>query len=265
MFAVLLTILYFISSPSLAEYHPYNPMQSSANSNDTISIHTKRHNPMHNTSSPEFKLFARQTYDRLLPCVVNQSWMYENKDVSKFAFPDDAQEHFEEIYKRTAGHRNGPVHEYANYEGPWIENQFISKYHNRSLHTFGGLIPIFVQWIDFQILRGRHFDHIYNELTGILRPNVLYVTISQGDVGLGKIGMRHPNILALSAGGFGHIPLPLIKGEIVASAPPEKFEQDIGFFGTTRQATRPEMLAVIKATADELSLTFKQGSGAVLR
>jgi hypothetical protein len=189
--------------------------------------------------------------------------MYENKDVSKFAFPDDAQEHFEEIYKRTAGHRNGPVHEYASYEGPWIENQFISKYHNRSLHTFGGLIPIFVQWIDFQILRGRHFDHIYNELTDILRPNVLYVTITQGDVGLGKIGMRHPNILALSAGGFGHVPLPLIKGEIAASAPPEKFEQDIGFFGTTRQATRPEMLAVIKATADELSLTFKQGSGAL--
>jgi hypothetical protein len=31
---------------------------------------------------------------------------------------------------------------------------------------------------------------------------------------LGKIGIAHPNMLVLSAGGFGHVPLPLVKGEI---------------------------------------------------
>lgn len=45
---------------------------------------------------------------------------------------------------------------------------------------YGGLIPIFVQWIDNQILRGKYFDYIHAEMNSILRPNVLYVTVSQG-------------------------------------------------------------------------------------
>ena len=64
--------------------------------------------------------------------------------------------------------------------GPWIENIFITKFIDRPLHTYGGLIPIFVQWIDNQILRGKYFDYIHAELNEVLRPSVLYVAISQG-------------------------------------------------------------------------------------
>ena len=220
------------------------------------------HNPLHNTSSPEFRALAAETYAKVLPCVTS-TWMYQ-KGHPNFSFPEDAEEHFAEIKKRTASYRTGPVHEYAGYSGPWMENRFINGYFNASLHSFRGLIPLFIQWIDFQILRGRYFDYILEELDGILRPNVLYLAISQGDVGLGKIGMKHPNILAMAAGGFGHIPMPLIKGEISVSPQPEKFEQDIGFFGTASQSTRPEMLGTIKATAESLGMTFKQGQGLFL-
>jgi hypothetical protein len=132
---------------------------------------------------------------------------------------------------------------------------------DRPLHSFNGLIPLYIQWIDTQILRGRYFDYIFYELKDLLRPNVLYVAVSQGDVGLGKIAFANPNILVLSAGGFGHIPLPLIKGELARAPLPSHFEQDIGFFGTVSQASRPEMLALVETTARGLNMTYRHGSG----
>ncbi len=218
------------------------------------------HNPLHDVTSPEFRKIAEETYRKVIPCV-NSSWMYDGKKVPEFQFPKDAQTHYEYIINRTVAYRTAPVHEYAGYSGPWIENIFIAKFMDRPLHYFRGFIPLYIQWIDSQILRGRHFDYIYAELTEILRPDVLYLAISQGDVGLGKIGMRHPNILVLSAGGFGHVPLPLVKGELPWQPQPEKFDQDIGFFGTIRQATRPAMLQTIQTVAREIGLTYKDGSG----
>ena len=123
--------------------------------------------------------------------------------------------------------------------------------------------------------------------------------LSKRDVGLGKIGRSHPNILVLAAGGYGHVPLPLIKGEIAYSPIPFtsslssltllqakqlqqahtglpskdsfdiwsniqfQFGQDIGFFGSTgvMQQSRNQMLAIIKGEAEQQNLTYKQGSG----
>eukprot|EP01031_Cornospumella_fuschlensis_P029649 gene29649-35787_t len=152
----------------------------------------------YNVSSPHFKAIAKNTYARVLPCLTS-AWMLQGKQID-WQFPDDAEAHFEELKNKTACYRMQPVHEYAGYEGPWMENQFISTYLNKPLGFFRGFIPLFIQWIDNQILRGRHFDYIYSELGVLLRPNVLYLAISQGDVGLGKIGTRYPNIFALSAG-----------------------------------------------------------------
>ena len=49
----------------------------------------------------------------------------------------------------------------------------------------------------------------------------------------------------LSAGGYGHIPIPLIKGEMNYSAvtPSTHFAQDVGFFGNIRpRLSRSQML-----------------------
>jgi hypothetical protein len=206
---------------------------------------------------------AEITYKKVLPCI-NNAWMMEDKDSSTWKFPIDAQQHYEDIKALTNTFINAPIHEYANYEGPWVENLFISKYKEKPLSFFNGFIPIFVQWIDTQILRGRHFDNIHAELNAIIRPDVLYIAISQGDVGLGKIGTAHPNILVLSAGGYGHIPLPLIRGEIPWTIQTNRFEQDIGFFGmykTWYSQTRPTILATIEAESEKLNMTYKQSQG----
>ncbi|RYY86359.1 hypothetical protein EON63_05920 [archaeon] len=85
----------------------------------------------YNVSSPHFKAIANQTYARVLPCLTS-AWMLQGQHMD-WQFPDDAEEHFEEIKKRTACYRVQPVHEYAGYEGPWMENQFINKYINKPL------------------------------------------------------------------------------------------------------------------------------------
>ena len=146
--------------------------------------------------------------------------------------------------------RHAPVHEYAGYEGPWIENIFIKQFVDKPLHFFNGFIPIFAQWIDTQILRGRHFDAIGHHLHAMLRPNVLYLAVSQGDVGLGWIGSSHPNILVLAAGGYGHVPIPLVRSELNRS-PHKGYTQDIGFFGNSRQMSRPDVLRLVQEGIDE--------------
>ena len=43
-----------------------------------------------------------------------------------------------------------------------------------------------------------------------------------------KLMKHRPNILVLSAGGFGHIPIPLIKGELAHAQIPATFHWDVG-------------------------------------
>ncbi|KAJ1440256.1 hypothetical protein B484DRAFT_153623 [Ochromonadaceae sp. CCMP2298] len=212
-------------------------------------------------SSLEFKEIARKTYSKVLPCVEG-AWMYSDKKPTiDWQFPDDAQQHFEEILRVTEPYRQVSVHEYAGYEGPWIENMFISKFMHLPLHRYRGMIPIFVQWIDSQILRGRLFGNLNNALNGVLRPNVLYLAISQGDAGLSFIGTSHPNILVMSAGGFGHIPIPLIKGELPLQPHPENFDFDLGFYGNPRQHPREEMLPFLRQRSGEMGLKYNQAQG----
>lgn len=204
---------------------------------------------------------VNQTYSKALPCIL-QSWMYENgKGASiQWKFPDDAQTHFEEILNRTAKFRVTTVHEYSEYAGPWIENIFISTFIDMPLSYFRGFIPIFVQWIDTEIIQRSRVGNILAELNQVLRPNVLYLAVSQGDIGLREIGRSHPNILVLSAGGYGHVPIPLVKSEIPWSPQPATFQQDIGFFGKNHHA-RPAMMEKIKTAADALNMTFRQALG----
>ena len=214
-----------------------------------------------NVSSPEFKKIAAITYTKIAPCLESAWMLADHHEKRPWQFPDDAQEHFEEILKVTEQFRRISVHEYAGYEGPWIENMFIAKFLDVPLYKYRGVIPIFVQWIDSQILRGRLFGNIMNELTKILRPNVIYLAVSQGDVGLGMIGRALPNILVMSAGGYGHMVIPLIKGELDLFPPRENFVHDVGFFGNTRQPPRPTMLPEMEQIAGALGLRFKLGQG----
>lgn len=173
------------------------------------------------------------------------------KKSGSFQFPDDAIQHFQDIFSITTLWRDCSVHFYHGYHGPWIEQYWMEvfKTHRHRIEsndlawfrkTFGGAIPIFAQWTDCSNhgigLGSRHCDHndqqrqsckVIDALRKILRPNVAYVTVAQHDCGI--IGswcnwngfhvpispiLKHTthNIFVFSAGGYGHSPIPLIMG-----------------------------------------------------
>ena len=65
----------------------------------------------------------------------------------------------------------------------------------------------------------------------------------------------------MSSGGYGHIPLPLIRGELSYHEPPEKFDLDFCFFGANHQGTRERVLDTLKRSMIASNLTYKFGSG----
>lgn len=213
---------------------------------------------IHSVSSSEFLRIANETISKVTSCVTDQ-WMYRDRGQKPvFHFPSDAQEHFDELMNKTAIFRYIPVHKYSGYSGPWLENIFIHKFSHKPLSHYRGLIPLFLQFIDTEIL------HRLNEMVAVLnpliRPDVLYLAVSQGDAGLNRLGMLHPNILVLSAGGVGHVPLPLIKGELPLIPEPPKYDFDIGFYGTNR-AERRDLTRRAQEAAEKNHLTFKISNG----
>jgi hypothetical protein len=178
-------------------------------------------------------------------------------------YPNDAEAHYNHLLKITKAFReNIPPHRYAEYSGPWLENLWIEKFLLKPLSFFGGLIPIFVQWTDMHVSfmkkallkNGRQqWDDTVDFLATHLRKDVLYVMVSQDDEGLARLQTLRPNILSLSAGGFGHIPLPLIKGSF--QIPTTKLNSnvknvDIGFYGNVKR--RYKILAKFKKTFESV-------------
>lgn len=101
----------------------------------------------------------------------------------------------------------------GGYEGPWIENFFIDKFSLKPLSYFGGIFPLFVQWSDYGLMyRNISESVLFAELRAALRPNILYITVSQSNHGLKFLMKSDPNLIVMSAGGDGNIAIPLIKG-----------------------------------------------------
>ena len=119
---------------------------------------------------------AKDTYSKVLPCLLSSGILKEH---NHFHLPRDAESHFKDIFEKTAKFRNVPVHGYFGYSGPWIENHFIAKYSKHQLSFFRGFIPIFVQWVDTQLAGEDKLDELSRILDQVLRPDVIYLTISQ--------------------------------------------------------------------------------------
>ena len=146
------------------------------------------------------------------------------------SYPADAWRHFDEVHaalrpwlQGTPGFRR---HGAAGFGGPWIENVWISHFgalgaqaraRGRPLRSiFGPYVPLFVPFTDHWVRAGyRYPSGLVPALLGVLRRDILYITVSQNDAGLSgqdELPMALvPNVLVLSAGGYGHIPVPLLK------------------------------------------------------
>jgi len=141
-------------------------------------------------------------------------------------------------------YRAGPL-----YAGPWLENYFISHFENKyddRIHNiseaaaeatgtsspssssqsttpfctydlFGPYIPILVPWTNHQYVRHHEYvQELWSMLQSLLRPDVPYIVIEHHDGGVLAPGndlaiTDFPNILVMSAGGYGHVPVPLLK------------------------------------------------------
>ena len=111
----------------------------------------------------------------------------------------------------------------GTFQGPWIENVWIETFSRRweaqggkLRDLFGDFIPLFVPWTDiFVAATYKTPGGLIDALRRILRPDVAYITVCQNDAGLtgsGKLQMSTiPNLLVLSAGGYGHAAVPLFK------------------------------------------------------
>ena len=186
------------------------------------------------------------TYEKLVPCMKDDRL----RNIIQFKYPHtDAEEHYQFIMRETSQYRNLPAHVWSDYNGPWIENYFISNFIGKPLSYFNGLIPLFIQWVDIQVNEFTtkndsipRYESLMAHMHRILRSDVLYVTVSQSDSGLSYRKKNFKNILVLSAGGYGHIPIPLIKGELNYVSPPSIFENDVGFYGKVRGRKKRDVL-----------------------
>lgn len=258
--AVLPLVLIVSNRSSTYSYsYSYNYNISNSNSYSTNSTSYFENN------SPYVRERARLTYEKVAPCLL-RAWMYNdtytNGQKVQLQYPTDAEEHYQVLLEKTKSFRTSSVHQYANYAGPWIENIFIDEFIDRPLSFFNGLIPIFIQWVDNQVLRRWNYDDIHKLLGQLLRPDVIYFTVSQSDLGLGKIGKSHPNLLVLSAGGYGHVVIPLVKGYYDSLPMRKQFKTIIGFYGSvTGRSTRAEMLSVVQKEVPKYGLGYFQAFG----
>lgn len=216
---------------------------------------------------------VKKTYPKIIECLKDKTGVNIDKIMKLSLLPlplplDALEAHYKEIFELTLPFRGHNPHNWAGFAGPWIENIFISHFIDKPLSYFNGMIPLFVQWTDIHVnaFAGRNqslpiYSQMTNRISQLLRDDVIYFTVVQDDEGLtSRLADLKPNILSFSAGGYGHIPIPLVKGELEYSSP-HTFSHDVSFLGTTRHgAARTSMLAQIERCANERLMNYEVGS-----
>mmetsp|Transcript_2359 Transcript_2359/g.3629 ORF Transcript_2359/g.3629 Transcript_2359/m.3629 type:complete len:388 (-) Transcript_2359:16-1179(-) len=211
----------------------------------------------------ELRAKATTTFARIRPCLINSNHTRSiGKTFDNLNIPDDILEHYKFLLGKTERMRKLPIHSSAGYSGPWIENHYISHFLSKPLSYFNGLVPLFVQFVDTHVNDFRTkirpnptLKETSAELASLLRDDLIYVVVSQDDQGItADLFEKKPNILVLSAGGYGHIPIPLIKGELSYVEPRKnnKYEWDVSFCGSS--SSHPSRTAMLIEAEKEIKL-----------
>jgi hypothetical protein len=222
----------------------------------------------------------QDTYTKLLPCIFNSPSLPAGLKAEDFHYPDDAEAHYQDLLNKTAKYRGHPTHYTKGFDGPWIENLWIENFLNKPLSYFSGLIPIFVQHVDIHVHSFMRMPTINNgwyrqlfaslaeDLKTLLRPNVLYIAVSQDDEGFSHNDLfkTRPNILVMSAGGYGHVPIPLVKGVMEFKAldlsVPGSVTYKTGFYGAPQNGDyRAKLLNAIEEEFKALGVPYVNAFG----
>jgi hypothetical protein len=121
-------------------------------------------------------------------------------------------------------------------EDAWIHHT------NASMVLFGPFVPLFVPWLrlwGMPEMQSSRYWSVRKQILTLLRPDYLYVTVSQNSQGIE--GTDDPtyipkNVLVLSSGGKGHIPILLwLKEFTPAMFPiPRSYKYDVVFLGNLK-------------------------------
>eukprot|EP01041_Mallomonas_annulata_P000156 gene156-260_t len=215
--------------------------------------------------APDSHSNRTELYERITRCLtINTHSIGKEKTIKlELLEHSDAKKHYEEILEFTSIYRNRSAHGAGGFAGPWIENLFISHFIGKPFEYFNGFTPLFIQWVDIHVDEmmskkpSIRVKNMFRKLTNILRPNTMYIAVSQDDEGIGALQQSFPNILTLSAGGYGHIPIPLIKGELEYREPPADFKWDVGFVGKRgTHVMRSEMFGEVKCVTKSLNMSL---------
>ena len=164
----------------------------------------------------------------------------------KLTQPKSAEEHFTTVHAalRPWLHKRSRACTGSGYCGMQVEDLWITTFGGRAglshrlglsnasapvgalRATFGPYVPLFLPWnaLERQAWGSGHRypRGLLEAVERTLRTDVLYVTVSQSDMGLfGGTALEGAfrNVLVLSAGGFGHVPLPLLQKPLHALRP----------------------------------------------
>lgn len=132
-----------------------------------------------------------------------------------------------------------PPHRYIDYRGPWIEDRFFRHWVNSEHRPDVTYVPVF--WTDFFLWAQTHrylpreFQRINRELRTLLdtfrdsgRPGF---TVLEYDHAIWDWHLFPDNVAVFSAGGYGDIPIPLLKGSPPYSAGRPR-DIRVSFYGT---------------------------------
>eukprot|EP00668_Euglena_longa_P031456 GGOE01040659.1.p1 GENE.GGOE01040659.1~~GGOE01040659.1.p1 ORF type:complete len:385 (-),score=87.58 GGOE01040659.1:357-1511(-) len=188
------------------------------------------------------------------PTSVTQ-WAFDCLNVSgvplEESFLETAREEhtaaYQTAFRATARLRGLNPHHYRGFRGPWIENRFIERFSQYPASFFFPIIPLFIQWTDYsRLVHAQDSDLLLEDaLRKAVDSRFPYLAVSQHDCGLHQFMTMYPNIIVLSAGGNGHVPIPLLMREF--SAPPLAAPRPLGvaFQGTLRYPARKMLVDAV--------------------
>lgn len=138
---------------------------------------------------------------------------------------------------RTSGLFRPPPHRYQGYAGPWIEDYFLSHWLRQATDRDLGYLPVF--WTDIFLHAQTHrftpsqHERFQREIRALLDETLAvprcFFTLLEYDHMIWDWHLFPRNIAVFSAGGWGDVPIPLLKGSPPFSCPPK--DLSVSFVG----------------------------------
>ena len=213
---------------------------------------------------------AQKRWDKISTSteLLSKCFLHGTKHI-KLLEKDEANAHYLEIMNITSKFRGEKYHQTAGYAGPWIENHFIDGLIQLPLTYFSGMFPLFVQWSDYDVFHRNKNQHIdgkalYADLFEVLRPDVIYFTVSQANHGLPFL--RDFTVVVFGGGGEGTVPIPVLNGELPLTN--KSFSEkrngsfDVGFFGVVDHGPRKSILEEFEDSLKKTQLKHFMGTDA---